>query len=858
MKLISCHIEGFGIFVNKDFDFSAPLSCYYEKNGFGKTTLAAFITAAFYGMETARENQKNNKFSDREHYKPFGGGAYGGYVKFEWRNAEYTVEKQFDEKTETKDKCVIYRNGVDCTKSFDGAQIGEIIFNINKETFKKTILIDYQSLDATADDGVHKLILGDDNSGEADKSVSEAIKIIEKKRDEYDRKSGRGDCKAERCSNKIKGLQDEIRTLEDDIALLSEKYKQLEVLEKEGEDLSKKKQELDGVETQLAKWKNYEDYIEEKKHNESTVEDLRNKYRYGFPTYTEIEQVSNATSEIRTQNGLIKGAEQNEEAKRNFEELNKVFASGIPSEEISQRVRNDISALSEAERQLKENIQSQNKDNETLNKSFVNGVPTDKELNKLFEDYNRYKDLNKQIIDIKYAENVRLNEAKKPDKKFVACLLVCVILTIVGGLSFIFNLLIGAIITSVGVVGLTVDLILFLRSHSVISISQTNASVEEKTNSANAVRSTIEDTLKRYGFYGDESIELCLHKLNESVKEYESLSQCVNKRAEDIAVLQKDIESKKDSLKKFFFAYGLSGDDYEQLNGELQTKITKYQVMLDSKEQSEKTIKDANDKKSECQRVIRGFFDKYEITMPQTPNEVTGKLNDVKGDLNSLQKAEKDAKFYTDKAENFKAENKLTVKPQCIDDAYRKEIFSKLKESDEKIANLKSDIADTERNKEKSAVLKQQLEECSEELKEYKEKAKTYQTAIDKINQAYENIRERLLKPTNETFAKYSDVLEKTIGVKVRINGDFNVVFDKNGAQRRMEFLSIGQRTICAVCYRLALIENMYKTELPFIILDDPFVNLDEENMVCAQRFLKEISNRFGVVYLCCHKSRVI
>jgi len=58
MKLLSCYIEGFGTFVKKSFTFDDALTSYLEKNGFGKTTLATFISVMFYGMETTAANSK--------------------------------------------------------------------------------------------------------------------------------------------------------------------------------------------------------------------------------------------------------------------------------------------------------------------------------------------------------------------------------------------------------------------------------------------------------------------------------------------------------------------------------------------------------------------------------------------------------------------------------------------------------------------------------------------------------------------------------------------------------------------------------------------------------------------------------
>ena len=59
MRLIACHIENFGGLSNFDLEFDAGLTVLRRENGFGKTTLAEFIRAMFYGFP--RQTKSLNK-----------------------------------------------------------------------------------------------------------------------------------------------------------------------------------------------------------------------------------------------------------------------------------------------------------------------------------------------------------------------------------------------------------------------------------------------------------------------------------------------------------------------------------------------------------------------------------------------------------------------------------------------------------------------------------------------------------------------------------------------------------------------------------------------------------------------------
>ena len=109
MKLISCYIENFGTITKKEIRFEESITSICEENGFGKTTLASFLEAMFYGMNSDRTN--NKEFGMRRHFNPFAGGKFGGNVVFSFGKDHYKIERYFDEKSDTKDSLTVYKNG---------------------------------------------------------------------------------------------------------------------------------------------------------------------------------------------------------------------------------------------------------------------------------------------------------------------------------------------------------------------------------------------------------------------------------------------------------------------------------------------------------------------------------------------------------------------------------------------------------------------------------------------------------------------------------------------------------------------------------------------------------------------------
>ena len=92
MKLISLYIENFGGLSRYSLSFEDGLTVIEAENGFGKTTLAEFIRAMFYGFP---RKAKTLDKSRRQKYTPWNGGKFGGNLVFEAEGNAYRLERTF-------------------------------------------------------------------------------------------------------------------------------------------------------------------------------------------------------------------------------------------------------------------------------------------------------------------------------------------------------------------------------------------------------------------------------------------------------------------------------------------------------------------------------------------------------------------------------------------------------------------------------------------------------------------------------------------------------------------------------------------------------------------------------------------
>lgn len=90
---------------------------------------------------------------------------------------------------------------------------------------------------------------------------------------------------------------------------------------------------------------------------------------------------------------------------------------------------------------------------------------------------------------------------------------------------------------------------------------------------------------------------------------------------------------------------------------------------------------------------------------------------------------------------------------------------------------------------------------------------------------------------------------------EVSLDGKFAIRIRENGQTKQLSCFSRGVREIVFLCFRVALSELLYDGAVPLVVVDDAFVNYDEDNFVRATALLKELATKCGtqVIYFTCH-----
>ena len=120
------------------------------------------------------------------------------------------------------------------------------------------------------------------------------------------------------------------------------------------------------------------------------------------------------------------------------------------------------------------------------------------------------------------------------------------------------------------------------------------------------------------------------------------------------------------------------------------------------------------------------------------------------------------------------------------------------------------------------------------------------------LEQAKDNLSSNYLP---RLCARCSELLQEIAqnNFAVTVDRNFAIGIREKGVTQPISEFSRGIREITLLCFRIALSELLYDGAIPFIIIDDAFVNFDENNFVRATALLKKLSAHAQIIYFTCH-----
>jgi len=217
----------------------------------------------------------------------------------------------------------------------------------------------------------------------------------------------------------------------------------------------------------------------------------------------------------------------------------------------------------------------------------------------------------------------------------------------------------------------------------------------------------------------------------------------------------------------------------------------------------------------------------------------------------------------TDSFEQYCEENpevleKQPVSPRSIM-SVREDIRGRekrLAEISRLIIPLEGSIDETEQKLDEIKDKKGLIDGRKSELREVDQKIAYSEKALEYLKKARDNMNLRYLEAVRDGFDEYFESFIGREPSEYHMDSRLELTYEKNGEQRNTETLSSGSKDIISLCRRFAFIDSMYGEERPVLLLDDPFVWLDDKNIEPAFKILEALTKKYQIVYISCNSAR--
>lgn len=151
-----------------------------------------------------------------------------------------------------------------------------------------------------------------------------------------------------------------------------------------------------------------------------------------------------------------------------------------------------------------------------------------------------------------------------------------------------------------------------------------------------------------------------------------------------------------------------------------------------------------------------------------------------------------------------------------------------------------------------SIQLREKLQEKQNDIENIRHKAFVAEKTLELLRQAKENLSLSYLPALKDSCTQLlQQVTDQPF--QLVLDRDFNLKLRQGGVTKGLDFYSRGVREITLLCFRVAISQLLFNGQVPLLLVDDAFVNFDEQNFLRATKLLKNLSQNTQIIYLTCH-----
>lgn len=838
MKLIRLHVENFGKLQNFDFSFERGLNVFLEENGWGKSTLAAFIKAMLYGMPASSKQSLDE--NERKKYMPWQGGAYGGSLEFSTASGKYRIERFFGAK-ESGDSFVLYDLATNCESTRYSSRVGEELFGIDADGFSRTVYLSQHAVTAKGDNNSITAKLGDllddvDDIG----SFDDAMAALEKRRKYYKMTGERG--RIAEIEREIANLGAQIEQLTRTEDMMRQKESELAALARRMKELTASIDEVRATLRHAGLARERAAFLAQKERMqkelsalEESARELDARMKGKHPTPEEMTALRRLLDNIYEARARVNEIASLSSQSEKYEILKPDFVGALPTKE-------EFSAMLSANFEL-QNIAHreqglQTPTESTASRHFARQMPpTEGEI--------------KGILDALAAEEAARAAQKEKKGSGKTTAVVCLVLAVLAAVAGFFAPILFAL---AGVLGM-ISLCLFLQKEK-----------PEEVSTVFAAEIAARDMLSRYGVSAEGNLRDRLTELSLLSRQWRESESAEQKRIKSLQALRSKKQQLLRELQEQFRAWDIllsPKNDYRDDIEALRRDVARIARAVAEKEQRDRRREAALAEQKRLQAEFTPFLRHFDPEAKLKPAECLDRVQEWETEYRRLSRRIPElraelARFVVEKGIDAHTEQQSTTLPDVDALSARERALQKeLGEVQNRQVELKSHIGRLSSDVERLPEIEATVRALEEELTQARANSNTIANTAQFLEEAKTGLSTRYLADMQTSFSALLKTLMDDNAPESVMDTSFKVKLRQSGKTQHPESLSQGWRDAVEFCVRLSLTEALYaEGETPPIILDDPFVNLDERRLTAAKRLLVALSEKYQILYLICHAER--
>lgn len=915
MRLLRCNIVNYGCLHNFSYEFQSGINLISESNGWGKSTLSSFLCTMLYGLDST--TKRNIRENDRKHYHPWQEGPFGGSLEFEISGRQYRAERFFGLR-ERDDTFVLYDLKTMSPSQDYTSQLGTELFGIDKTGYLHSTFVpqgqpapEYNNTLAAR---LARLSQSRDDINQYETAVAEIdkalrfyvktgkrgeIAILQQEADTTEQLLQEAlsatqqfsqvhseltvlECQKKQLGNRLIAIQQQIHSCtEQEIYarynLLKSQLNQKEHSLEEIEDFFHDQLPDDGdIEAYLLSCTNLS-RLEQQERQKALSAFQMQEYTFLQSFFHSNEDLPDPmekhlypASAFNDEELIFSGTQQRLLMESKFYQTESAFL--FPSEYTSTEYFLSTEDLPDSETigcarelyyQYRSHLADQQKASDLTNSIKEQIHETELSLdqeNQIPSDFPKQFGKKSSHPTGKHAFFLQL-----PVAVFLiaAGLLICCLGTPVVGLP-------------ISLLGIILALyICFLHKKSCPmpfnnELQLQNEICARLQKQLSYLQSQL-DLQQEYLAASQTAAKNCHKQLTAISKELhlpcEDSRQFTDTYLALLAQLDNQLKSYQQKQQREYILYKKQLDFYNQL----KRKYEDYNLTLQKQQYCKQQI---DDLRQNIIQFLQPYFPSLETCTPSSLelklHELKNKLNTYRSLLSDMRLASQNLNLFFQEHPDFQdSDNKLAVQHPSTEILSSAKSLTVLQSEEsvireqyanciQQISNLQVHMEQLQEKAEQYCILEEKHIRLKQQIEEYKERHRILSLTKQYLSKARHDFTDNYLHSIERNFNHYAQLLEKNELLHANMNSDFHMVISDHGALRDTGWYSQGTRDLIDFCSRLAIIEDLFTDEPPFLVLDDPFVNLDDNSLQKLSFILKKVAEKWQILYFTCHSSRNI